>query len=83
MNDTFLLQSLINQKSSLYELSIKTNVNGFIEHVHCRRFNPIRVLRVDSCLMGVDDFKIEDLCLVFPYLEHLHVNRLYSIERIF
>lgn len=33
--------------------------------------------------MGGNDFKIEDLCLVFPYLEHLQVKRRYSMEQIF
>ena len=76
------LQSWINRMPNLCEISIETDVKKFIEHVHYKRSNQIRTLRLGNYLTRVDDWKIEDLCIAFPYLECLEVNFQCSIEQV-
>ena len=78
-----LLQTLINEMLNLYEISIYSDVQSFIQHVHDQSFNRIRRLQIRNRSADVDDCKIEDLCLVFPYLKHLQVNYRCSMEKMF
>jgi hypothetical protein len=77
--------SIIDEMPNLYQISILSAVEQFIEQVQCKTFEKIRTLTIgeryrDSAVN--DDYSVKKLCSVFPHIEHLHVEDLCTTSQI-
>ncbi|CAF3347964.1 unnamed protein product [Rotaria socialis] len=80
------IQVLINSMPNLCRISIRSKVKYFLEEVQCVSFNKIQNLDVGNRYSINDDYEneynIEKLSVVFPYIEHLHIDHWCSVTEI-
>jgi len=87
MTEYFGFMFLIREMPNLYRISIRNKMKCFLEEVSSESFGKIRNLEIGNRYShndnnNDDDYDIEQLCFVFPYVEHLHIAHLCSKEQI-
>jgi hypothetical protein len=78
-----LLEPLLNEMFHLYQISINGCARDFLNQAQRRPIEKIRVLEIGESSEVEDDNTIDELCCVFPRVEHLHVRFVCEIEKIF
>jgi hypothetical protein len=82
------IMSVIDKMENLYHISVRTEVKQFLEEMRHKPMEKIRKLEIGNCYVDDDDgdndndYSIEDLCCIFPRVEHLSVAHPCSEEQI-
>ncbi|CAF1310268.1 unnamed protein product [Rotaria sordida] len=81
------IRFIINEMSNLCRISIKSRIKCFLEEVQYKSYDKIRKLEIGNRYSTDDDYEddysIEQLCIVFPKIEHLNIGHWDSRISIF
>jgi hypothetical protein len=81
--ENFPIKRLINEMPNLRQISFRCDLGNFLKQVRYETFDTIRTLQICNSFMKAHNFDIENLCAVFPNIEHLQVDYKCSTMEIF
>lgn len=78
----FPIMDIINKMPNLRQISIRNKLQDFLQQIRSETIEKTRILEIGNHHRNTDNYSIDKLCIVFPNIEHLHVEHKCSIVQI-